>query len=155
MGLPPSVDLRVRDASGHEATDLIFSMLISTGRKNPYSIYFPKTDAHGRAFLSARAVRGQFEDHWAEALMDHSGTLDEARQDVTFVLFDPKRLRENIVLASASPLLPYEKTVWASRAQRIDYLLSCRNELYRFEETIVAMPRDGLVELQVSPAHGA
>ena len=153
MNVPASVSLRVSCSTPIDLSDLILGMTISTGRKNPYHIYFPKTDGLGRSVLSAESFRGQFEDHWAEGLMDYSGNLESASQRVVFYLFDPELMRKSLSVVAAWPLLPHEASVWRSRQEAIDYYLSSRNEQFDFVETPVVLPQTGEIPLEVTP-HG-
>jgi hypothetical protein len=154
MDLPPSVALQVSCEDEVDLSGLIIGMRISTGRKNPYHVYFPKTDTSGRSVLSESNIRGQFTDHWESGLMDHSGGLEDASQRVEFFLFDTEVMRRNLSVVSKWPLLPYESTVWNSRQEAVDYYLSCRNAQFRLGETSLVIPRDGEVSLQVREAHG-
>lgn len=78
VDVPSTVVLRVSCEGTPDLSDLIVGMRISTGWKIPYHIYFSKTDRLRRSVLSEASLRGQFTDHWAAALMDHSGSLENA-----------------------------------------------------------------------------
>jgi hypothetical protein len=153
MNLPSLVSLRLTCPTAANLADLIVGMKITAGHKNPYYINFPKTDALGRSAISEASIRGQFEDHWAEGLMDYSGTLATASQRVIFHLFDPAAMRRSLAVIRAWPLLPYETTVWCSRQEFIDYHLSSRNEQFQLVETAVVLPETGEVNLAVA-RHG-
>ena len=126
-------------------------MRISSGTKNPYHIYFPKTDTHGCSALVADDFCGQFKDHWAEGLMDYNGNLEVASQTVVLFLFDVGALKKNLANSLAWPLLPHEKTMWSSRQEKVDYLLSCRNEQYRFSESSFVVSAEGELSVEVLP----
>ena len=155
MILPPRIVLQATSGGGVPAVELIVQMTLSTGRKNPYDILFPKTDANGVSELRAEDVRGQFTDHWQAGLMDHSGTIEEASQDVQMSLFDVAALRGRTALALAWPLLRYESAVWASRQEQIDYLLSCRNEEFLLAPRAMEIPRSGDNVLKFGVQHVA
>jgi hypothetical protein len=150
MNVPPVVSLRVSCKAAVDLSGLIMGMTISTGRKNPYHVYFPKTDELGRSKLSEESFRGQFKDHWAEGLMDYSGNLESASQRVVFHLFNPSLMRKSLALIEKWPLLPYEGSVWRSRQEVIAYYLSCRNEQFDFAETPVELAHNGEVGLEVT-----
>ena len=150
MQLTPIIQISVSCNSGADLSGLIFGMRVSAGTKNPYHIYFPKTDAHGVTSIEATAVHGQFEDHWEEGLMDFNGTLETASQEVVFYLFDVETLQANLSMALAWPLLAYEKSVWTSRQEKVDYFLSCRNQQYNFDASAQTVPLTGRLRLEVS-----
>jgi hypothetical protein len=125
-------------------------MRLAAGTKNPYRIYFPKTDSMGRAELQADESSGQFKAHWEEGLMDFNGTLESAPQDVTLFLCDVAAIRSNRRVLMAWPLLTHERELWTSRQQKIDYFLSCANERYSFLESSVLIPDDGKLRVEVS-----
>src|SRR5690606_42082787 len=130
--------------------EIIVGMRVSAGTKNPYHIFFPKTDASGRTALDKAAVVGQFKDHWEEGLMDFNGILESAPQAATFFLFNVRDFKANLKMALAWPLLAYEKTAWGSRVEKADYFLPCRNDKYHLPEITMEVPEDGLLRLQVS-----
>jgi hypothetical protein len=61
---------------------------MTAGDKNPYGIFFPKTDGIGQTRLTAEDIKGQFTDHWEEALMDYNGSIEDANELVTIRLWD-------------------------------------------------------------------
>lgn len=108
-------------------SDIIVELMISTGRKNPYHLYFPKTDHNGMATLTRDEIVGQFADHWEAALMDHSGTLEEASPLVRVRLYDPTWSVANPCTALAWPLMKHERTIWSTREEGRRYRISSRN----------------------------
>ena len=149
MRLPPSIRLRVVDRSDSPVADLIFSMYLSTGQRNPYHIAFPKTDLNGVAELSAADIQGQFDDCIQEDLMGHYGNLADADQTGVFALFDVEQLRRNQVQVLDWPLMTHESTKWPSREARVSYMLSARNALFRFRDEPVMINASGEVRLSV------
>jgi hypothetical protein len=149
MEIAQRIELTLSSDQAGSLSDLIVGMRITAGTKNPYRIYFPKTDVHGCTALEQVVVLGQFKDHWEEGLMDFNGTLESASQSATFFLFNVRDLQTNLKIALAWPLLTYEKTVWRSRREQVDYFLSCRNDQYSLPETDVPIPRNGQVHLRV------
>ena len=150
MDIPLRLELTLVSNEAMPPAGLIVGMRVSAGTKNPYHILFPKTDAAGRTALDKSEVVGQFKDHWEEGLMDFNGSIESAAQAVTFFLFDVRDFKANLKTALAWPLLAHEKTTWASRTEKAEYLLSCRNAKYRLPETTLEIPQDGLLQLQVS-----
>jgi len=148
MELPATVDISVTDRAGIPLPDLILGMRISSGTKNSYHVYFPKTDSEGHSSLSADDIAGQFKDHWEEGLMDYNGTLETAAQEVQLFLLDVTNIRSNQSAFMAWPLLIHEKTVWASRQEMLDYFLSSVNERYSMKELPAVIPSDGKLQAQ-------
>jgi hypothetical protein len=130
-------------------------MRLNTGRKNPYQIYFPKTDKLGRSALSQSEVRGQFTDHCEAGLMDHSGSIEEASEDVVLFLFDPDLMHRNLAAVLTWPLLPHEATKWRTRREAAEYFLSCRNAQFRSDEITTRVPGNGELRMRVQAMHGA
>jgi hypothetical protein len=155
MILPPRIVLRVSAAGGVAVRDLIFQMTLTTGRRNPYVILFPKSDERGISDLCANDIRGQFTDHWEAGLMDHSGTIEQAFQQVQVSLFDVASFRSSVKLQLAWPLLKHEATVWNSRQQHVDYLLSCKNEEFVFPQCTKEIPSDPDATLELRVQHVA
>lgn len=149
MKLPPVLTLKVDCPQGGDLSGLIFEMRVTSGTKNLYHIYFPKTSADGMACLTAEDFRGQFNDHGDMFIMDYNGTVETAGDSVGIKLFDPQLLlkqRDNIL---RWPLSKHERTVWESRQEKVDYFVSCHNpEFYFFEES-VRIPLDGVILLTV------
>jgi len=127
MKIPERLKVRVVCEGEPDLSGVIVEMTVSTGKKNPYSIYFPKTDRSGVAILTRNDFIGQFTDHWQEGLMDHSGTPEEARSVVRVELYDPSPSLENPDAAMAWPLLKHERTKWSSRDEEYRYRTSSRN----------------------------
>ena len=155
MILPSRIVLQATSGNGVPAAGLIFQMTLSTGRKNPYDIVFPKTDALGVTYIGAEDAKGQFTDHWQAGLMDHTGTIEEASQQVRVTLFNVAALRARTEQALAWPLLKHERTAWASRQEKVDYLLSCRNEGFTFTPRIMEVPQDADKVLELEVQHVA
>jgi hypothetical protein len=147
MTLPPQIELRARCAEVPDLSGLIFRMQITAGYKNPYGIFFPKTDSKGHTRLSAAEIERQFTDHWEMALMDHNGTMAEANELVTVSLWDPQQLRENCAQSLVWPLSSYEETRWTSRREWIEYMISCGNEKFAFGGIAIRLPETSLLYL--------
>src|SRR5437762_8588071 len=134
MTLPPQIELRARCAEADDLFGLIFRMQISAGYKNPYGILFPKTDSAGHTRLTAEDIKGQFTDHWEEALMDYNGSIDDANELVTIRLWDPAALAR--VTRRASRLAAIHSSArarWQTRRDYLDYMASCRNDEFAFD----------------------
>ncbi len=52
MKLPERLTVRVVCATESDLSDIIVGVTITSGRKNPYYVYFPKTDRSGLATLT-------------------------------------------------------------------------------------------------------
>lgn len=127
MNLPEQLVLRVEAAGNNDLSGIIVQMKVRAGRKNPYFIYFPKTDLDGVARLSREDFVGQFKDHWEIGLMDYNGTPESADPAVEVSLFNPSWLIKNRKLALAWPLLEHEKRRWSSREEQYNYMVNNRN----------------------------
>jgi hypothetical protein len=149
MTLPPTITLKTICPQGGDLSDIIFKVRVTSGTKNQYYIYFPKTTLNGIAGLSAEDFRGQFNDHNATFIMDYNGSVETASDLVGINLFDSKSISKNRESLSHWPLSDYEKTVWKSRQEKIEYFLSCRNEDFFFCEESVRIPQDGVIRLTV------
>jgi len=126
MTLPPQIELRARCAEADDLSGIIFRMQITAGYKNPYSIFFPKTDERGRTQLTAKESEMQFTDHWDMALMDYNGSLEDANELVTIHLWDPaatpRRPRADSRLAAL--LLRTDSLEVAARVVRLHGFIS-------------------------------
>jgi hypothetical protein len=149
--LPPAkLFVRVISASAGRLDGIIVEMEIRAGRKNPYFVRFPKTDASGCAELTRADFVGQFEDHWEEGLMDYDGSVESALPTVEVRLFDPTWSRANRRLALAWPLLKNERLKWSSREEEYEDRVSCRNLEFSAEPISVDLERARVVELTVA-----
>ncbi|MBI3986216.1 MAG: hypothetical protein HY343_04825 [Lentisphaerae bacterium] len=130
MNLKDKIQLRVVCDADPDLSALIVELHVQSGTKNPYSIVFPKTDRAGHASLSRTDIVEQFEDTWESGLMDYNGNVDTANPIVTVHLLDLDRIRTNLALLRAWPLLKNEKKRWPSREARLQDILSSRNDLF-------------------------
>jgi hypothetical protein len=145
MQLPGSIELHVICNQDEGLEDLIVGMEVAAGRKNPFRLFFPKTDSFGKAQLAAEDFRGQFMDHFETGLMDYDGSIESAREEVGLQLFNPEMMRASMDIVRAWPLLKYERTKWKSRQQVIDYFLSSRNNLFRADQQYALITESPLV----------
>ena len=127
-------------------------MQITAGSKNPYGIFFPKTDSVGHTRLTAEGIKGQFTDHWEEALMDYNGSIGDANELVTIRLWDAALLREGYDELLAWPLFTHQRTRWKSRRDYLDYMASCRNGEFTLECTSVRLPETSLLHVSLRRA---
>ncbi len=152
MDLPERLTVQLQCDQSSALGDLIVKMTVYAGTKNLYLIHFPKTDPRGRAELTADDFKGQFEDHWEEGLMDYNGTVESASQHVKLEFFDPANMRANLESLSAWPLLKNAAKKWASRREKLEYFLSCRNEIFKpaRRPRLVEIPADGALAFAVA-----
>jgi hypothetical protein len=127
MHVPNSIKVHVTSDEGADESGIIIQMTVTTGQKNPYYVYFPKTDSAGIATLTRDDFIGQFKDHWESGLMDHAGTPEDADSRVLVTLYDPSWAIANRELALAWPLLKHERTKWPSREEEYRSRVSSRN----------------------------
>jgi hypothetical protein len=127
MKIPERIQVRVDSDGEADLSGFIVELTVRAGRKNPYRIYFPKTDNRGFATLTRDDFIGQFRDHWESGLMDHDGSPETAESLVRVGLYDPWWSIENADAALAWPLLTHERTKWSSRKEQYRYRTSTRN----------------------------
>jgi hypothetical protein len=130
MKIPEQIRVRIECETDCDLSSLIVELTVRAGRKNPYRIYFPKTDSSGTATLTRDDFVGQFRDHWEAGLMDHDGTPETADSVVRVGLYDPTWSRENPDAALAWPLLKHESLEWSSRQEQYLYRTTTRNTDY-------------------------
>ena len=75
MILPSEIRVKASCNGSHDLSGIIFQLRVRSGSKNPYHIYFPKTDSTGVAIISSEDFRGQFTDHYEMGLMDYNLSL--------------------------------------------------------------------------------
>lgn len=127
MNVPKRIAIQLTSDEEADLSGIIVKMVVTTGQKNPYLIFFPKTDSAGAATLTRKDFIGQFKDHWEAALMDHAGTPASADSRVQVSLYDPSRAIANRQLALTWPLLKHERTKWSSREEEYQSRVSSRN----------------------------
>ena len=120
-------------------------MQITAGTKNPYDIFFPKTNGEGETRLTASEIEGQFADHWEMAVMDYNGSIEEANDLVTIRLWDPAGFRAAYNELLSWPLFKNQRTGWKSRREYQDYMVSCRNDEFEFDGISVRLPETSLL----------
>ena len=149
MKIPERVRVRVHGEGEADLSDLIVELIITAGHKNPYRIYFPKTDQMGSATLTRDDFLGQFRDHWEAGLMDHDGTPEAATSLVRVALYDPRWSIENADAALAWPLLTHERTKWSSRDEQYRYRTSTRNTKFLASPVDVDLEKTNDIALPV------
>jgi hypothetical protein len=127
MNVPECTTVHVISPGESDMSGIIVELIVSTGHKNSYRIYFLKTDTSGVATLARGDFVGQFTDQWEAGLMDHSGTPEDAQSIVRVGLYDPSWSLENRDEAMAWPLLTHQRTKWSSREEQYRYRTSSRN----------------------------
>jgi hypothetical protein len=150
MTLPPTFTLTVDCPQGGDLSGLLLQMTVTSGTKNPYHIFFPKTSADGKTSLTADSFRGQFKNHGDVFIMDYNGSVEVASDVVTLQLYDTRLMIKGRKQSLRWPLSKYERTVWKSRQEYVDYFLSCRNLEFEFEKQTVRIPADGAIHLTVT-----
>jgi hypothetical protein len=149
MNVPERMTVQIVSTGESDLNGIIVELTVTTGQKNPYRIYFPKTDASGVAALTRDEFIGQFTDHWEAGLMDHSGTPESADATVRVSLYDPSWSLENRDAALAWPLLKYERTKWSSRDEQYRYRTSSRNPEFHVSPIMVDLERSRDIVLPV------
>jgi hypothetical protein len=149
MNVPERTTVHVIITGESDLSGIIVELTVTAGRKNPYRIYFPKTDASGQATLTRNDFMGQFTDHWEAGLMDHSGTPESADPTVLVGLYDPSWSLENRDAALTWPLLKHERTKWSSRDEQYGYRTSSRNLQFRVSPIMVDLEKTSDIVLPV------
>ncbi len=127
MNVPERITVRLKCDSKCDLSNIIVQLTVTTGKKNPYHILFPKTDESGLATLTRDEFIGQFTDHWEAGLMDHGGTPETAHSLVRIELYNPSWALKHRSSSLAWPLLKHQRTRWASRDEEYRYRTSSRN----------------------------
>jgi hypothetical protein len=127
MHVPDAITVHVISDEGADESGIIVQMTVTTGQKNPYYVYFPKTDNAGIATLTRDDFISQFMDHWESELMDHVGTPESADSRALVSLYDPSWSIANRESALAWPLLKHERSKWSSREEEYQSRVSSRN----------------------------
>jgi hypothetical protein len=130
MNLPRGIEIQVLCDDERDLSDLIVQVRVQAGTKNSRHICFPKTTRDGKASLADEDFTEQFHDHHRNALMDYNGTIEDASQSVNVTLFDVAQMRQHANDLKRWPLTKYELSLWKTPEERVDYFLSCRNELF-------------------------
>lgn len=150
MNLPEDIVLAIATNGNKDLFGVTVQMTVKAGRKNPYVIYFPKTDSDGVARLSKQEFVGQFKDHWKIGAMDYDGTPENADPEVEISLFDRSWLIENRELALVWPLLDHEKKHWASREQQYEYMVNNKNSHFSCETILVNLEKTQKIMLRLN-----
>jgi len=130
MKLPKQISIIVKNNLQQGIENIIVCLKVKSGRKNPYYIYFPKTNKKGTAILTEEDFIGQFKDHWEMGLMDYNGDIASANPNVELSLFDLTWLIENKQLALAWSLFKHGKIKWKTREEQYEYLFICHTCYY-------------------------
>ncbi len=145
MNLPEKIILQIHCERSSDLSEIIVSLTVRAGTKNPYTIYFPKTDSNGETILSSEDFIGQFQDHWESGLMDFNGSISEASPDVIIELFDPVKMQSNLSVIEALPLLMHERKKWGSRSEMVSYFLGCRNASFEGKASTINLERQNRI----------
>jgi hypothetical protein len=149
MKIPERIIVHAVSRGESDLSGLIVELTVTTGQKNPYRIYFPKTVSSGVATLTRDDFIGQFTDHWEAGLMDYSGTPESAASTVRVGLYDPSWSLENRDAALAWPLLKHERKKWSSRDEQYRYRTSSRNKEFLVSPIMVDLERTSDIVLPV------
>ena len=149
MNIPENIFAEISCENCDDLSNVIIQLKVKAGRKNPFYITFPKTDASGKTSINRNDFIGQFRDHWEMGLMDYDGTPETANPIVEVSLFDPTWLTENKELAMAWPLLKYEETKWSNRKQKYEYMTMCENLKYYSQSMEIDLSKTDKIKFRV------
>ncbi len=82
MQVPDVLTVHISTDRSADLSGIIVVLTVSSGRKNPFRILIPKTDARGEAQLSRADFLGQFDDHRNTFPMDYDGAIESASSTV-------------------------------------------------------------------------
>ncbi len=149
MQVPDVLTVHISTDRSADLSGIIVVLTVSSGRKNPFRILIPKTDARGEAQLSRADFLGQFDDHRNTFPMDYDGAIESASSTVEVSLFDPTWSLEHRSEALAWPLAEHERGKWSSREQEYEARTSCRNLLFSALPVTVDLRHTSVVDLPV------
>ena len=135
MKLPSQIDIQVVCDDEENLDGLIVQMTVYAGTKNPFLIYFPKTNKEGQTSITAVDFKDQVDFQITIGIMDYNGSIETASQVVSIdlglpyrkELLEDKRFLESI---RKSSLQGYEKLKWLSSDEKVSYYLSSRNDKF-------------------------
>lgn len=150
MKLPQQIDIQVMYDNDRNLEDIIVRMIVHSGTKNPFYIYFPKTNNEGKTSLTADEFKDQFESHYEIGLMDYNGSIETASQVVDLDLHYQDKLYPSLEVARKRGLLGYERLKWKSSDEMIAYFISCRNSKFSTESQSVEIRPNEIIQIMVS-----
>ena len=150
MNVPDRITLQLIAEDPPDLGGVIVSLTVTTGRRNPRRIYFPKTDVAGRAELSRDDFVDQFADATESDLMGSWGNLADALPEVQVGLYDPGPALAMPDVSLAFPLLPHEQQRWPSRAAEYEYRTSCRNLEFVANQITVDLHATSHIQLRLA-----
>jgi hypothetical protein len=149
MELFENIYLQIECKKETDLKGLIVQLKVRSGNKNPYYIFFPKSDGKGKSQLSRNDFIGQFEDHFEMGLMDYNGSIQTANPSIEVSLFDPTWMLNNKKLYMAWPLLKNEKPNWNSREEKYNYMVSCTNLEFKMKPFIIDIEKSTTIFIDV------
>jgi hypothetical protein len=150
MNVPELITLQLIAPGLLDLSGVIVALTVSTGRRNPRRVYFPKTDVAGHSELDREDFVGQFADATESDLMGSWGGLDDASSKVQVELYDPAPALAAPALSLAWPLLPHERQKWPSRAAEYAYRTSCRNLQFTANQITVDLHATSDIQFHVA-----
>jgi hypothetical protein len=132
MKLPSQIDIQLVCDNENKLDGLIVQMTVRAGTKNPFLIYFSKTNKEGQTSITAIDFKDQVDFQITMGIMDYNGSIETASQVVNIDLGLPYRkelLEDKRFLESIRKgyLQGYERLKWSSSAEMVSYYLSSRN----------------------------
>ena len=86
MKLPEKIDIQVVCDDESDLGNIIVQMTVRAGTKNPFLIYFPKTNKEGKTSITAIDFKDQVDFQYTMGLMDYNGSIETASQVVSIDL---------------------------------------------------------------------
>lgn len=149
MKLPHKIKVILESDKDADLRDIIVQLKVRAGNKNPYYIYFPKTNRSGASTLTQEDFIGQFKDHWEKGLMDYNGDINSANPNLEVSIFDPTWLLKNRKLALAWPLLKYEEIKWRTRKEQYEYMIGCKNKDFKGTPIMINLEKESEFKMSI------
>jgi hypothetical protein len=143
MKLPAKIEIQVICNGENNLGNIIVRMIVRAGTKNPFLIYFPKTNKQGKTFITALDFIDQVNSQYEMGLMDYNGSIETASQVVGIDL----RYQD---IADKRYLSGYDRLKWASIDEMNSYYRSCRNDKFSTKPQLIEIRRDEIIQFEIN-----
>ncbi len=155
MKLPERIEIQVVCDGESNLGDIIVQMTVRAGTKNPFLIYFPKTNKEVKTSITAIDFKDQVDFQYTMGLMDYNGSIETAAQVVSIDLglrfrnksLEDKRFIE--IIRKRSHLQGYERLKWSSSDEMVSYYLSCRNDEFNTKPQSVEIRPNEIIQFAI------
>lgn len=155
MKLPERIDIQVVCDGEGNLGDIIVQMTVRAGTKNPFLIYFPKTNKEGKTSITDIDFKDQVDFQITMGLMDYNGSIETASQVVSIDLGLPYRDKSPedkrfLEIIRKSHLQGYERLKWLSSDEMVSYYLSSRNDEFNTKPQSVEIRSNEIIQFAIS-----